>query len=62
MAVECSFGGVVTKFHRLGKAIETSVENAIQVVKATTLLHNVIGDFKSLRELDLHKKTAVTAN
>jgi hypothetical protein len=52
--VECPFGSTVTNLRLLGNAIETSIENAVQVVKATTLLHNVTGDLEGLTELDVH--------
>ena len=46
MVVECSFGIMVAKFRLLGKAIETKVENAVYIVKAITLLHNIIIDLE----------------
>lgn len=53
MVVECSFGCVVSKFRILGKAIETNVGNAIHIVKAITLLHNVIIDLEGITEVDV---------
>lgn len=53
MVVECSFGCIVSKFRILGKAIETNVGNAIHIVKAITLLHNVIIDLEGITEVDV---------
>nr|CAH7735736.1 unnamed protein product [Callosobruchus chinensis] len=47
MVVECSFGAIASKFRILQKAIETNVENAVHIVKAITLLHNIIKDLKA---------------
>lgn len=44
MVIECAFGIMVAKFRVLGKSIETNVENAVCIVKAITLLHNIIID------------------
>lgn len=52
MVVECSFGIMVAKFRLLGKAIETSVENAVCIVKAITLLHNIIIDLEGTTNSD----------
>jgi hypothetical protein len=60
--VECSFGSTITYFRLLGKAIQTSIKNAVQVVKATTLLDNVTGDLEGFKELDVHTKRAVSAD
>lgn len=46
MIVECSYGAIYSKFNLLGKAIETKVENAVHIVKAITLLHNIIKDLE----------------
>jgi hypothetical protein len=62
MVVQCSFGSIVTKFRLLGKAIETNVENAVHVVKAITLLHNVIRDLEGLTEVEVQKLKAVKAD
>jgi hypothetical protein len=62
MAVECSFGSIVTTFRLLGKAIETNVENAVHIFSSITLLHNDIRDLESLTELDVHKFTALRAD
>ncbi|XP_021927033.1 putative nuclease HARBI1 [Zootermopsis nevadensis] len=62
MVVECSFGSIVTKFRILGKAIETNVQNAVQIVKAVTLLHNIIKDFESITEIDVQRFSAVRAD
>jgi hypothetical protein len=62
MVVECSFGSIVAKFRLFGKATETNVENAVHIVKAIKLLHNVIRDLEGLTELDVHKFTAVRAD
>lgn len=52
MVVECSFGIMVSKFRLLGKVIETSVENAVYIVKAITLLHNIIIDLEGTTNSD----------
>lgn len=52
MVVECSFGSIVSKFRILHKAIETNVENAEHIVKAITLLHNIIRDLESITEAE----------
>ena len=53
MVVECSFGAIASKFRILQKAIETNVENAVHIVKAVTLLHNIIKDLEGISEVDL---------
>lgn len=53
MVVECSFGIMVTKFRLLGRSIETKVENAIHVVKAITILHNIIIDREGFTDIEL---------
>jgi hypothetical protein len=55
MVVECSFGSIVSKFRILGKAIETKVENAVHIVKAIMLLHNIIIDFEGVSEFDIEQ-------
>lgn len=40
--VECAFGILVAKWRILGKAIETKVQTAEDIVKCTCLLHNLI--------------------
>ena len=50
MVVECSFGSITSKFRILHKCIETDVENAIHIVKAVCLMHNVIRDLESINE------------
>lgn len=42
MTVECSFGIASSKFRILLEAIETNTENADHVVKAISILHNII--------------------
>lgn len=42
MVVECSYGSINSKFHVLSVPIETKVQNAVVIVKAITLLHNII--------------------
>jgi hypothetical protein len=59
---ECSFASTVTKFRLLGKAIERKVENAVHVVKAITLRHNIIRRFECLTDLDVQNFTAVRAD
>lgn len=43
VGIECTFGMAASKFRILLKSIDTSVENAITIVKAVCLLHNIIG-------------------
>lgn len=59
MVVECSFGIMVTKFRLLGKAIETKVENAIHIVKAITLLHNILMDREGFTDTEMAAYTGV---
>lgn len=47
MVIECAFGIMAAKFRILQKAIETKVDNAVHVVKATCLLHNLIIDVEN---------------
>lgn len=56
MVVECSFGIMSAKFRILLKAIETKVENAVHIVTAITMLHNVIIDMEGYK----HASTANT--
>lgn len=42
MVVECSYGSINSRFHVLSVPIETKVQNAVVIVKAITLLHNII--------------------
>lgn len=44
VGVECAFGMMASKFSILYKPIETSVENAIKIVKSICLLHNILID------------------
>ncbi|XP_060868502.1 uncharacterized protein LOC132943497 [Metopolophium dirhodum] len=53
MVVECSFGSISSKFRILQKSIETNVENAVHIVKAITLLHNIIRDLESINETEV---------
>jgi len=53
MVVECSFGTISSKFRILQKSIETNVENAVHIVKAITLLHNIIRDLESINEIEV---------
>jgi len=53
MVVECSFGSISSKFRILQKPIETNVENAVHIVKAITLLHNIIRDLESINDTEL---------
>lgn len=46
MTVECSFGISAARFRILLKAIETKVENAVHIVKAVCILHNIILDME----------------
>lgn len=48
MVVECSFGHIASRFRILNKSIETNVENAVHIVKAITLLHNIISDLEGV--------------
>lgn len=42
--IECAFGILCAKWRILGKAIETSVENAVVIIKCACLLHNIVRD------------------
>ncbi|XP_045495350.1 protein ALP1-like [Colias croceus] len=42
VGIECTFGMAASKFRILLKSIETSEENAITIVKAICILHNII--------------------
>ncbi|PNF40028.1 hypothetical protein B7P43_G11634, partial [Cryptotermes secundus] len=66
--IECAFGILYAKWRILGKDIETSVPNAIAIIKCTCVLHNVIRDkdgendpvyrevrFNGLQSAPLHK-------
>lgn len=53
MVVECSFGSINSKFRILQKPIETNVENAVHIVKAITLLHNIIRDLEPINEAEV---------
>ncbi|CAH2011589.1 unnamed protein product [Acanthoscelides obtectus] len=53
MVVECSFGSITSKFRILHKSIETNVTNAVHIVKAICLLHNIIRDLESINENEL---------
>lgn len=52
MVVECSFGSITSKFRILHKSIETNVTNAVHIVKAVCLLHNIIRDLESINETE----------
>lgn len=62
MVVECSFGIIVSKFRILAKANETKVENAVHIVKAITLLHNIIIDFQDLTTLEIQELRNIKAD
>ncbi|XP_050676558.1 putative nuclease HARBI1 isoform X10 [Leptidea sinapis] len=53
MVVECSFGSITSKFRILHKSIETNVTNAVHIVKAICLLHNIIRYLESINENEL---------
>uniref|UniRef100_A0A2S2QBW9 DDE Tnp4 domain-containing protein n=1 Tax=Sipha flava TaxID=143950 RepID=A0A2S2QBW9_9HEMI len=53
MVVECSFGSISSKFRILQKPIETNVENAVYIVKAITLLHNIMYDLESINDTEV---------
>jgi hypothetical protein len=42
--VECAFGILCVKWRILGKPLETNLEHACLIIKATCILHNVIRD------------------
>lgn len=52
MVVECSYGSLLTKFNILTFPIATDVNNIIHIVKAMTLLHNIIRDREGITEED----------
>jgi len=53
MVVECSFGSISSTFRILQKPIETNVENAVHIVKAITLLHNIKRDLESINDTEV---------
>lgn len=50
MVVECSYGSINSKFHVLSVPIETEVSNTVKIVKAITLLHNIIRQREGISE------------
>lgn len=50
MVVECSYGSITSKFHVLSVPIETQVKNTVVIVKAITLLHNIIRERDGINE------------
>lgn len=50
MVVECSYGSIKSKFNVLSVPIQTKVENAVAIVKAIILLHNIIRDREGITE------------
>nr|CAI5869159.1 unnamed protein product [Callosobruchus analis] len=52
MTVECTFGICSAKFGILLKSIDTKVENAVHILKAICILHNVIIDMEKESFLD----------
>lgn len=42
MVIEYFYGSINSKFHVLSVPIETKVQNSVVIVKAITLLHNII--------------------
>ncbi|XP_054260322.1 uncharacterized protein LOC128984975 [Macrosteles quadrilineatus] len=50
MVVECSYGSIKTKFNVLSLPIETKVENAVVIIKAIMLFHNVIRERDGISE------------
>lgn len=48
MTVECSFGIAAAKWRILNKPIETSVDKAIIIVQAISVLHIIIIDFEGI--------------
>lgn len=51
--VECSFGILTAKWRILNKSIETSIDSAIAITKATCLLHNIIMTHNSKTNLNM---------
>lgn len=50
MVVECSYGSITSKFRVLSVPIETKVTNTVAIVKAITLLHNIIREREGITE------------
>lgn len=61
MTVECAFGISSAKFRILLKSIETSVENAVHIVKAICILHNAIIDMED-PSIDVSKDNVTEGN
>uniref|UniRef100_A0A6P7GBK3 Uncharacterized protein LOC114335663 n=1 Tax=Diabrotica virgifera virgifera TaxID=50390 RepID=A0A6P7GBK3_DIAVI len=47
MVVVCSFGSIASKFGILSRPIATDVDNAIHIVKAITIIHNISRDLEA---------------
>ncbi|PNF30408.1 hypothetical protein B7P43_G12870, partial [Cryptotermes secundus] len=62
MTVECAFGINSAKFRMLLKSIETSVENAVHIVKAICILHNAIIDMEEDPSIDVSKDNVTEGN
>ena len=62
MTVECAFGISSAKFRILLKSIETSVENAVHIVKAICILHNAIIDMEEDPSIDVSKDNVTEGN
>jgi hypothetical protein len=62
MTVECAFGISSAKFRILLKSIETSVENAVHIVKAICILHNAVIDMVEDPSIDVSKDNVTEGN
>ena len=60
--VECAFGICASKWRILDKAIETKVDTAVETVKCTDLLHNIIIDVEGLHDLSSNDCGSLDAN
>ncbi|PNF38452.1 hypothetical protein B7P43_G04032 [Cryptotermes secundus] len=62
MTVECAFSISSAKFRIVLKSIETSVENAVHIVKAICILHNAIIDMEEDPSIDVAKDNVTEGN
>lgn len=66
MVVECSYGSLLSKFNLLSFPIATDIHNTVHIVKAMTLLHNIIRDREGITDeevstfIDVERDQSVT--
>lgn len=62
MTVECAFGISSSKFRILLKSIETTIENAVHIVKAICILHNIIIDMEETPVVNASENNPAAGN